>query len=260
MTGTDDDRRENFGAETAGSTLAAGDGNLMEIWDLFRWGKGFIALGLALGLAVSCFYYYRATPIYESKVEILVMQKDSNLATQRAKGGSDFQRESMNENLLSTHVQLFQSPRIIQMALEPNEADESDESDGDPDLIRVPTIAQVIAEGGNPTAYIAGHLTVTKGGSGRAKGADVIQATFQGPSPEDCAIILRAVTNSYQDFLGETFQDTSADAVELIGKAKDDIEEELQALEDERSRVRSEKDAPLLSMYASGTKERCVLF
>ena len=240
MTGTDDDRRKNRGAETAASMPAAGDANLLDIWGFIRRGKGFIALGLVLGLALSYFHYSRQTPIYQSEVEILVMQKNSNLPTQGVEGGSGLQQKSMNESLLSTHARLLQSPRVIKRAIEKY------------DLKSVPTIVELIQKGDDPTAYIAEHLAVTKGGSKETEGANVLSGTFEGPLPEDCATILRAVVGSYQDFLGETFQDTSEEAVELISQAKFELAEDVQKEEAAYQKFRAK--APLLSKNESGTK------
>ena len=73
----------------------------------------------------------------------------------------------------------------------------------------------------------------------------MVRATFRGHSPEDCAAVLGAIVESYQDFLGETFQGTSSEAVKLISQAKQDLEGELAKAEETYRRFRQE--APLLS-------------
>ncbi len=177
--------------------------------------KGLIAFGLVIGLGLSYLYYSQVAPTYESEVQILVMQKNSNLPTQGPEGTNDFQRQSMDEDLLSTHVQLFRSPRIVKDAIEQLQ------------LQSVPSIAAIIKEDKDAAEYVIKQLTVTKGGDGRAKDAHVLRATFRGPSPKDCATILDALVVGYQDFLGQTFQDTSAEAMELISQAKLELGEEL---------------------------------
>jgi len=159
-----------------------------------------------------------------------VMQKDTNFPNSDNTNGP--QGNTMNEDLLSTHIELFRSPRIVKLAIE------------NCNLESTASIAQQIRSDKDPVKYIISHLNVTKGGEGRAKDAHVLRATFRDPSAEDCATILGAVVESYQDFLGEQFQNTSAEAMTLIAKAKDDTSQKLQ--EAEAAYLKFRKEAPLL--------------
>jgi capsular exopolysaccharide synthesis family protein len=238
MTGTDEIHSKSKAAETPTSTPAGYDMSLMHVWDLIRRRKGFIAFGFVLGLALSCLYYFRATPMYQAEVEILVMRKDSNLPTQGTEGSGGFQRQVMYEDLLSTHLQLLQSPRIIKQAIKKN------------GLESLASIAEVLREEKDPAEHFAENLTITKGGRGRAKDAHVLHGTFLDASPEDCATILSALVDSYQNFWSETFQDTSGEALKLISQAKLELGNELK--EEEKAYREFREKTPILSTDSDG--------
>ncbi|MBN1853479.1 MAG: polysaccharide biosynthesis tyrosine autokinase [Pirellulales bacterium] len=190
--------------------------SLLDLWALAWRRKGIIAFGILAGIGLAILYYYTATPQYESEVEILVTQKDSDMPTQQYNGPTTVTRA---EELLATHIQIFQSPRIIRQAIEKR------------GLNKLPSVAKLIQEKGNPVDYIAKNLSVTRGGEGKAKEAHVLSATFRSPSPEDGAAILDAIVESYQSFLGETFEDVSTEAINLITNAKDELANQVKDLE-----------------------------
>jgi len=208
------------------------EAGLLDILAIVRRRFWLIMFGLVVGVGLGTLYFFKATPMYESKVQILVMPKDSNLPSQSTKGGSDFQQKSAEEDVLATHIELFKSPRVVQKAIETN------------NLLELATLAKVVAEEGNPVTHIIDNLEVTRGGEGKAKDASVLAATFTGTSADDCAAILDAIVASYQDFLGETFKDTSAKAVDLIAEAKNEIGRELE--QKEAAYLEFRATAPLL--------------
>jgi capsular exopolysaccharide synthesis family protein len=214
-------------SEDAQATPYVDETSLLDVWAIVWRRKWLIAFGLAAGIALGYLQYFQATPIYKSKVEILVVPKDADLPTSRSYVENDFGQKSLEEDVLSTQMQIFKSPRIVAQAVEKN------------NLQSLPAFA-----GGSAVKSIVRELEVTKGGEGKAKDAKVLCASFQSPYPEDCPIVLNAVVESYQDFLGETFRNTSSEAVELITKAKSEVGEELREREAEYQEFR--KNAPLI--------------
>jgi polysaccharide biosynthesis transport protein len=194
------------------------EAGLLDILAIVRRRFWLIVFGLAVGVGLGALYHFKATPMYESKVEILVMSKDSNLPSQGS-GASDFQQQSAGEDILATHIQLFQSPRVVREAFEKN------------NLGALASLAKAIAEDKNPITHIIENLEVTRGGEGKAKDASVLAAKYTGPSPDDCAQILDALVASYQDLLGEFYNDTSSEAVDLITEAMERLGEKLQQKE-----------------------------
>jgi uncharacterized protein involved in exopolysaccharide biosynthesis len=133
------------------------EAGLLDILAIVRRRRWLIVFGFVVGVGLGTLYFFKATPMYESKVEILVMPKDSNLPSQNGAGGSDFQQQSAGEDILATHIQLFQSPRVVQQAFEKNK------------LGSLPSLAEVIGEEDNPIKHIIENLEVTRGGEGKAK-------------------------------------------------------------------------------------------
>lgn len=191
------------------------EASMLDVWGVVRRRKGLILFGLAVGLGLATLYYYRAVPQYESHVQILVMEKDTSLPTRGVEGN---EYDYASGDMLSTHVELFRSPRIIAAAVQKHHLDQ---------LPSFSKPGESAAHRSDPTGVIRANLTVTRGGEGNAESARVVKATFRGPSPDDCATVLNAIVESYQDFLGQTFQEKSSEAVQLIAQAKEELRSDL---------------------------------
>ena len=222
----------NGSAAVSPPAVTNDEAGLLDILAIVRRRFWLIVFGLAVGVGVAALYYFKTTPMYESTVRILVMPKDSSLPSQGASKGTEFQQRSAGEDILATHIELFQSPRVIQQAIDQS------------DLLKLPTLAKVVANDGSPVRHIIGNLEVTRGGEGKAKDASVLAATYKGPSADDCAAILEAIVGSYEEFLKGTFEDTSSEAVNLITEAMTKLKSDLEVKKNEYSEFRAE--APLL--------------
>ncbi|MCH7687912.1 MAG: hypothetical protein IH899_14740, partial [Planctomycetes bacterium] len=69
---------------------------------------------------------------------------------------------------------------------------------------------------------------------------DILQVSYRGTQAKDCRIILTAVIESYQSFLGESARNISEETVRLISKAKDSLLTQLQRKEESYRRFRQE--------------------
>ena len=189
-----------------------------------------IALGLIVGWGLGAAYMYFASVKYESSAQILVMRKDSKLATQ---GDASSQSESaVNEDLLATHMQIIQSREIVGEALKKGKLDQ------------LPSILSKLSTAETPTTFVIDRMTVTRGGTGQSRLAHVLNVSFRHTSETETKEILEAIVASYKTFLGAKFQDVSQQAALLIGQAKNEILEDLRAAE-EKHRIYMEQ-APLL--------------
>src|SRR5262245_4072193 len=74
--------------------------------------KSLILLGLVSGLIVGALYFARATPIYQSVGQLMVIKKGNPLPPT----GAD-PRQQYYEDYLSTHQVLIRSPLIVQRAV-----------------------------------------------------------------------------------------------------------------------------------------------
>ncbi len=194
-----------------------------------RW--KYVAGGVALGTVLSIAYYCVASTKYESTAQILIMKKDANLPTRGVENPSE-NASQVTEDLLATHMQIVQSPQIIRAGLRKGQ------------LEGLKSIQQRLAGDLNEVEYIIDHLKVTRGGTGQARLANVLNLTFRHTSDEDCEKVLGSVVEGYQAFLADKFQDVSKEAVKLIAQAKDELGADLEAAEAAYQKFREQ--APLL--------------
>ncbi|TWU60178.1 Tyrosine-protein kinase YwqD [Rubripirellula tenax] len=180
-----------------------------------------LVLGTCLGIAFALLYFYATKPTYESHIEILVGQRSSELTTSGTMSNSQASGDTIQEDLLATHVQLLTSRLLISDAI----ATEN--------LEKLPSIGAVVAGGDNAVDYIIENLDVARGGKGASKNAMVLSATFRDPNPDDAATILAAIYGSYERYVESHTQDTSREAAELIDAARIENEKELDAADRE---------------------------
>lgn len=182
----------------------------IDLLGMVRRRRGVLAFGTLLGIAAAAFYYFTTTPVYESETQILVMTRN---ASQEGSDSNDSQ--VVHQDVLATHMELFTSQKIVESAITKR------------GLTQLFSVSEAIANNDDPVDFIMDHVKVTRGGSGRGKEANIIKASYRDVSPSDCATILDALVESYQQFLGDTFLNSSDEAVKLITQAKKDLAKEL---------------------------------
>ena len=195
----------------------------LDLFGMLRRRRGYILLGTLLGLVAATMYFLLTKPTYRAEMQILVGQKSGDVVS-GGKSDASVEGVAAEDDVLSTHIQLLTSRRILQAALENNQLDQ------------LPSIRNAIDEGIPALSYIRDKLSVTKGGEGVAKDAHTLTATYDDPSPEHCATILRAIYDQYASYLQQHFEGTSSQAVQLLTKLSkdisDDVKEAEQALSD----------------------------
>ncbi len=159
----------------------------------------------------------RSSGGYEASVEILVMPREFSPELPKA--------DSPNVDYLATHIQLIQSPRVIAEAVEQG------------NLKELPSMAELVASEQNLVACIRENLNVEQ-----VRDGALMQVRYRGTDQEDCAKVLEAVVLAYQSFLGETFADTSEDAMALIEQALSEIGKELATAEAEYREFRQQAE------------------
>jgi len=193
--------------------------------DLFAiaWrGKWMTLCLVVIALGLGYLYFTKATPVYQSRAQILLIKKEANLPV------AGTEREVSYEDELSTHMILIRSPLIVAQAIEKHQ---------------LATLPSLRGEG-NPLAAIIEGLEATRGGGRDAPDPNVFELAYEGLNPEDCATVLNAIVESYQDYLGKTYQDFSAETLQLITKAKDELHKQL--LEKEAAYRSFRQESPLL--------------
>ena len=132
---------------------------------LFHW----IALGALVGVTCGAIFYVKETPIYESRMSVLVGQLSTTMATTGVRDAST-DSASLGEEALATHIELFRSPKVLQDAIERGRLNRS---------------VGELREG----------LAVAQGGT-----ASILTASYRDPDPESAVTILNAVFEAYQAY------------------------------------------------------------
>jgi len=193
---------------------------------LVAWQRKYLAiLGVTVGLIFGSLYYAQATPVYESNAEVLVIRKRPEAVSGNRLYTSQF------EDYVSTHTVLIQSPMIIERSIV------------DSKLGSLETFSDVQ---GNLSDSIARRLSVDRGSNELGASADsILTLSFRGPVPQECAIVVQSVVDSYLQFLGEAYRDMGEDTISFISKASEVLKQDLQKQEKDYRIFR--QDSPLMS-------------
>lgn len=166
-----------------------------------------IALGIFVGATLATIFYVQQVPIYESQLSILVGQRSSEL-TKTGVGNANEGVNTIQEEILSTHMELFGSSKILSEAAVRNGI-------------------------GQSAGDIYGQLSISKGGEGLAKSASVLKASFRDPDPQVAADTLNAIYESYRNYIDNQSRNVGTDAAELIASAQLKNEESLRRADEE---------------------------
>ena len=196
--------------------------NLLAVFWRRKW---IVACVPIIALALGYLYFMKSTPVYQSESQILLIKQGAGIPVPGVEG---------YKNTLSTHILVLSSPLVVERAVEEHQ------------LASLPSLRGAR----NPATAIISGLNVTQAGDRKARDPNVIELTYEGPDPQDCATILNAIIESHEDFLGDTYQDFSEETARLIGQAKDVLHKQLREKEAAYQKFRNE--SPLLWKGAEG--------
>ena len=187
---------------------------------------------LLIGWVIAVAYCTFSQTSYESSSQILLMPKDPNLAAKGLDGSKDV-NSTLSEDLLSTHMMLLQSPAIVGGAVE------------SADLSKLPSlVASMGPKERTPVDYIIKSMAVTRGGSGKAKNAQILRVSMRHSNAEDAQRIVAAIVSEFQEFIKRKFVDVNQSAAELIVTNKSQLQQDLQIAEKRFREFR--ENAPML--------------
>ena len=199
--------------------------DVLEILSRQRWLIIFLCLcGLTAGIA----YAIYAPVWYESEATVLINQKSAGLS------GDSTGQSIVDEDILANHIELIQSRMIVGEALEQN------------GLADLPSIVEQLDETKpefDAVDYVVEQLEIVKGGDGSAKTARSLSVTLTHTEPEDTQAILTAVMKRYEQFIIAQVEQLMGRANEMVNQAKQEVESELLAAEQEH--LQSRQNAPL---------------
>jgi succinoglycan biosynthesis transport protein ExoP len=164
------------------------------IWSslTFAWRrKGLVILSLMIGAGLGYMHFLKQDPIYKSSTQVMIVEERPRLPI------NGVELEKSSEEM---HVTMMRGQAVISKAI----------TDGK--LDRLSPVSLSIVGGGN------------------RQGA-IIQLSYESHDPDECPKVLNAVVKAYEQILDEMYQDVSKETVELIGRAKDQLETQIADIE-----------------------------
>jgi succinoglycan biosynthesis transport protein ExoP len=181
----------------------------------FLWRRSWLALFFGTIGAGAAYYYYLQQPVrYSARAQVLVIKQQADLPVSAVNGFDP----TGNRDPLANDVRLISSEGTVGPAVEAARLNE------------LPSLAA----SANPVQAILADLSVNR----TALQGDVLEISYKGSDPEDCAKIVNAVVASYDLRLKEAYQDVGAMTAKLLGEAKQQWESTLKKSEDDYTKFR----------------------
>ena len=193
-----------------------------------------IAACLALGLFAAIAFHVLTGPWYESTARLLVIKKQ--LETSPISLPSNAGRAQ--EEYLPTHMMVIASPKVVKQAVVKNDLQSLESFQKKDNSARqlIDSITRSLfgdKPKGSPEDGLAkaiiGSLVCEIPKPGVTPSHEIMDISYRSKQPEDCRTVLNAVLASYQDFLKDTYRDANAETLELITRARDVLQKDLEA-------------------------------
>lgn len=201
---------DNQHLETAESTirhLANPKALYLTLIHRWRW----IVLTTFIGVVVGCLVIKFSEKQFESHGRLLAYQKLPTFMDDSTR----LPDPKAYDSLFATHLQLIGSPLIIDRATEKYKLNELEE------------ILDRLEKDQRPNDYIVKHLKVSRAGAGDSAGAFVIRVAFNHPSARECPIVVRAILETYKEYLDQSSLAGKDKAVELIADLRTSLEQDI---------------------------------
>ncbi|MFK8115191.1 MAG: polysaccharide biosynthesis tyrosine autokinase [Rubripirellula sp.] len=181
----------------------------LDLLGLFRRRFKHIVLGLFLGLIGALAYFYVTTPLYESRMEILVGQRSSEMTTRGTSNDAYGNGASVQDDVLATHIDILTSDRILEDAVIQGDL-----------IAKIDRLGVAEQNGARVVSILKNNLEVKRGGHGSVKEANVISAIYIDEDADDAALILHAIYDAYKLYVKKHSQNDSEEAANLIKDAQ----------------------------------------
>lgn len=172
--------------------------------------KMIISFMVAVGIAVGYTMFTKQPPVFQSQARMLIINPQIELPVNAGQ---------METQYDSIHEQLIRSPILIDQAVNKYKLDQ------------LPTMLNK-----NATANIIAGISVS---DVQGKEGFILHFAYSGSNPDDCKTILNAVVRSYEDFLEETYKNTSQEMLSLISQAKNQLDDQLKQTESDYQEFRN---------------------
>jgi polysaccharide biosynthesis transport protein len=199
--------------------------------------KRWIVLGSLVGLALAVTFHQLTGPWFEATAQLVVLKKklDTTPISGPAAPGQPL------DDYLPTHMLIISSPRVVREAVVQAKLQSLASLQKEDVLTKsVKSVVSLISEQrakGTPedrlTYSIANQLRITSDSPKPGFGVshEVMNVAFGGKEGDDCAKVLDAVIASYHKFLKDTYRSGNVEALELIDKAREVLQKDLDTKE-----------------------------
>jgi capsular exopolysaccharide synthesis family protein len=152
-------------------------------------------------MTAAIIYIAASKTTYKASSRLLVIQQSGRPHV--GDGHDPFNSNSQSDDNMATHVLLLKSPAIIEQALNLNG-------------VKSASVGSVI-----------GNLTVKQ----PDPAAKIVDLVYKSKSADEAQRVLDGVIESYKLFLKSNYQKNSSDVIDLITKARNELNDELKSLE-----------------------------
>jgi capsular exopolysaccharide synthesis family protein len=160
--------------------------------------KRLVALGVVVGLVLASLFQMQRPPVYQSTAQVLVVKKRTDVLYSV---GND-SHVGINDDFISTHLVLIKSQVVVDRAVKIG------------DLGQLPSLRSE----GDPTPAIIDALAADRAIKEPTLGTgdNVISLSYRGADPDGSAAVLKALIESYRQFLNEAYRDFSGGAIDVV--------------------------------------------
>jgi len=216
-----------------GSVPGMGQESSLDVMSLLRtfWRRKWLLVFTAiLGIAGGSLYVSRQPTVYESTCQLLVVKKQSGMESDNVGSLSEYQNQ-LTADHLATEMDTIKSKRIVDRAIEIGS------------LHELPVLQELVTDSTPLNKAIMHGIRTTRGGrDSQTKNSNTINVTFQSHDPEECAIVLSAVVQAYQEFLEETSKSVGDEVVELFTNAETTLKTEFTKKQQDYHQFLSERN------------------
>src|SRR5512135_984405 len=190
-------------------------GEIKQTIGVLRGGWRLIGISALICLTVAVIFLARTKPIYQAEARLLVLHQEGRPLNISLTDPNRLMEGTPGEDYIPTHILIISSPQVVKRAIDKVGLD------------HLPSLLAAKKGGLDPVGEAIKHLKVTR----PDRLAQVLRVEYRAGERAEVARTAEAITDSYKQFIEETFQKNSSTAIAIISKARDDSSRELGELE-----------------------------
>jgi polysaccharide biosynthesis transport protein len=180
---------------------------------IFRRRRRLITISVLICLLLGVIHLATAKRMYQASTQLLILQQGARPIS--ISNNDQSRLADIVEDCIPTQALIVGIPLVVSRAID---------SVG---LKNLPTLLETQQKGLDPLEEAINHLKVDR----PDRMAKILHISYEAYSREEAVRTVAAITESYQQFLGDSFQKTNSQVAGLIARARDDLSRELADLE-----------------------------